>query len=142
LGVVHARTMLLLPPDTWIVVDVIRGTGSHLVESFLHFHPSVRIKKIAETRTGLPLRRWTVEFGDQIYGLATYGAGEFDLRKNWCAEQFGDRQPSTVLHGSWKGTIPTGVIHVFTPLETSLPHIAMDWRGDSIEINGHKIPLR
>jgi len=34
------------------------------------------------------------------------------------------------------------MIHVFTPGGVSLPHIAVDWRGKSIEINGHKIPLR
>ena len=48
-GVVHARTILLLPPDTWIVVDLLRGSGSHLVESFLHFHPRVRVEALADS---------------------------------------------------------------------------------------------
>jgi hypothetical protein len=82
-----------------------------------------------------------VEFADQIYGLTTYGAGKFDLRKSWYAEQFGDRRPCTVLRWARKGTIPTGTIHVFTPMETSLPHISADWRGNSIEVDGHQIPL-
>ena len=141
LGVVHARTVLLLPPNTWIVVDIISGTGSHLVESFLHFHPRVRVEEHAETRTGVPLRRWTLEFADQIYWLAAYGAGEFDLGKNWYAEQFGDRQPCTVLRWTWKGPIPAGMIHVFAPVGDSLPGLVPDWRGKSIVINGHKIPL-
>jgi len=142
LGVVHARTVLLLPPDTWIVVDVIRGMGSHLVESFLHFHPRVGVKECTETHPGLPPRRWAVQFADQIYGLATYGAGQIDLLKSWHSEEFGDCQPCTVLRWAWKGTIPRGMIHVFTPMETPLPHIAVDWHGDSIEINSNKIPLR
>ena len=37
LGVVHARTILLLPPDTWIVVDLLSGTGSHLRRVFPAF---------------------------------------------------------------------------------------------------------
>ncbi|HXW15896.1 MAG TPA: heparinase II/III-family protein, partial [Terriglobia bacterium] len=140
-GVVHARTILLLPPDTWIVADHLRGRGSHLIECFLHFHPRVRIEEHAESRAGLPLRHWTAEFANQIYWLATYGAGEFDLLKSWHSEQFGDRQPSTVLRWTWKGTIPAGMFHIFTPIETSLPRIAADWSGKSIEVNGRKIPL-
>ena len=144
LGVVHARTILLRAPDTWIVADLLTGSGSHRVESFLHFHPRVRVEALAdamETSAGLPLRRWTVEFADQSYLLATYGDGQFDLLKSWYSEQFGNRQPSTALRWAWQGAIPTGMIHVFTPVGTSLPHIAADWSGNSIEIDGHKIPL-
>jgi uncharacterized heparinase superfamily protein len=144
LGVVHARTILLLAPDMWIVADLLSGTGSHLVESFLHFHPTVRVEALAdlgETAAGLPLHRWTVEFGGQSYSLATYGAGQFDLLKSWYSERFGYRQPSALLRSTWRGTIPTGMIHVFTPQGASLPHLAADWAAKSIEIDGHKIPL-
>jgi len=144
LGVVHARDILLRAPDTWIVADLLRGNGTHRVESFLHFHPRVRVETLEdamETSFGVPLHRWTVEFAYQSYLLATYGAGQFDLLKSWYSEQFGNRQPSTALRWAWQGTIPTGMIHVFTPVGTSLPHIAVDWSGNSIEIDGHKIPL-
>jgi uncharacterized heparinase superfamily protein len=152
MGVVHARTILFHAPDTWIVADLLRGNGSHLVESFLHFHPRVSVEPVAEhmethasrmeSGTGLPPRRWTVGIADQPYLLAAYGAGEFDIRKSWYAERFGDRQPSTALRSAWRGTIPAGMIHIFTPMGTSLPHITADWAGNSIEIDGHKIPLR
>jgi uncharacterized heparinase superfamily protein len=144
LGVVHVRRILLHPPDTWIVADLLRGLGSHRVESFLHFHPGVRVGALAdlmEISAGRPLRRWRVEFADQSYLLATYGAGQFDLLKSWYSEQFGNRQSSTALRWAWQGTIPMGMIHVFTPVGTSLPHIAVDWSGNSIEIDGHKVPL-
>jgi hypothetical protein len=145
LGVVHARKILLRPPDTWIVVDFLCGSGSHLVESFLHFHPRVRVealKNVRETSAGQPVRRWTMEFADQSYLLATYGDGKFDLRKSWYSEQCGNRQASTALRCAWQATIPTGMIHVFTPTGIPLPPIAVDWLGNSIEIDGHKIPLR
>ena len=145
LGVAHARTILFHAPDTWIVADLLRGSGSHLVESFLHFHPGVLVETVTdlnETSDGLPLRRWTVEFAHEPYLLTAYGAGEFDNRKSWYAERFGDRQPSTALRWTWKGTIPTGMIHIFTPMGTSLPHIAADWAGNSIAIDGQKMPLR
>jgi len=145
LGVIHARTIVLHAPYTWIVADLLKGSGSHLVESFLHFHPRVRVEgcpDCMETSTGLPLRRWTVILGDQSYWLATYGPGQFDLHQSWYSERFGNRQPSTVLSWAWRGPIPAGMIHIFTPMGASLPHIAADWPGNSIEIAGAKIPLR
>lgn len=143
-GVVHARTILFHSPNTWIVADLLRGSGSHLVESFLHFHPRVRVEAQTdrmETTTDPPLRRWTVEYAHQPYLLAAYGEGHFELLKSWYSEQFGNRQPATALRWVWRGTIPTGMIHVFTPVGASLPHLAADWSGKSIEIDGHKIPL-
>jgi uncharacterized heparinase superfamily protein len=144
-GVVHARTILLHVPDTWIVVDSLKGSGSHLVESFLHFHPSVRIEALAEaneTSAEIPIRRWSVEFAGQSYLLATCGAGQFELLNSWYAEQFGNRQTSTALRWARWGEIPTGMVHVFTPAGVTVPRIAGDWVGNSIEIEGYKIPLR
>ncbi len=144
LGVVHARTILLHPPDTWMVVDLLRGSGEHRVEAFLHFHPRVRIEAMAgarETSAGLPVRCWTVEFTDQSYLLATYGDGRLGLVETWYSEQFGNRQRATAIHWAWQGTIPTGMIHIFAPVGTSLPLFTVDWSGNSIEIGGNKIPL-
>ena len=144
LGVVHARTILLLPPDTWIVADLLTGGGSHLVESFLHFHPRVRIEAlpdVADNGTGLPLQRWTVEFDGQTYSLVTCGPGQVNLGTSWYSEQFGDRQASTVLRWVWQGTIPAGMIQVFVPAGDSLPHLAADWAGGSIEVDGRRISL-
>jgi len=144
LGVVHARTILLHASDTWIVVDLLRGKGSHRVESFLHFHPQVRVEVQPDrmkTGNGMPLRCWSVEFADQSYELGTYGDGQFELRKSWYAEQFGIRQPSKALCWAWQGNIPTGMVHIFTPVGAALPHVDADWPGNSIEIDGRKIPL-
>jgi uncharacterized heparinase superfamily protein len=144
LGVVHARQILLCPLDTWIVVDLLRGKGYHRVESFLHFHPSVHIEAqvgVMDASAGPPLRRWTAKFADQTYWLATYGDGQFGLVESWYAEQFGNRRPSTALRWAWQGTIPAGMIHVFAPAGASLPHLAVDWSGNSIEIGGNKISL-
>jgi hypothetical protein len=145
LGVVHARTVLFRAPDTWIVADLLQGTGSHLIESFLHFHPAVRVEPVTdlqESTEGQPLHRWTLGVADQPYLLTACGAGKFEMRRSWYAEQFGDRQPSTALHSVWHGAVPTGIIYVFTPVGTSLPRIAADWAGNSIAIDGHSIRLR
>ncbi len=145
LGVVHARKTLLCPPDTWIVADLLAGRGTHAIESFLHFHPRVHVEPVGgavETIAGLPIHRWTAEFEGQSYLLRTYGNGQFELKKTWYAEQFGNRQPSTALRWAWRGTMPAGMIHVFAPAGTSLPHLVGDWSANWIEIAGHKIPIR
>jgi hypothetical protein len=33
------------------------------------------------------------------------------------------------------------MIHIFMPTDTPLPRIVADWAGNSIEIEGQKIPL-
>jgi hypothetical protein len=145
LDVVHTRTILLRAPDTWIVVDHLNGGGAHQVESFLHFHPRVRVEARAdcmEPNAGPPLRRWTLELAHKPYVLAAYGAGQLDILQSWYSERFGNPEASTTLRWTWWGTVPTGMIHSFAPLGTSLPHIAADWFGKSIEIDGHKILLR
>jgi len=144
-GVGHAREILLRAPDTWIVADLLRGSGTHRVESFLHFHPQVRVKALDEhtaASDGMPLRRWLLEFAGQAWSLVTYGEGQFDLIESWYSEQFGKRQPSTALRWAWKGTIPTRKVHVFIPKSIPAPHIAADGSGKSLEIDGHTIPLR
>ncbi len=142
LGVVHSRTILMHPPDTWIVADILTGGGSHLVESFVHFHPRVRVAAIAVAAdAGPPIRRWSLGFGGERYQLAAYGAGEFDLLRSWYSEQFGERAPSTALRWLWRGPAPAGMIHVIAPLADSLPRVAADWPGKSITVEGHKIPL-
>ena len=144
-GVGHARTIFLQAPDTWIVADLLSGGGTHRVESFVHFHPLVRVKALDDltaASNGMPLRRWLLEFAGQAWSLVTYGEGQFDLIESWYSEQFGKRQPSTALRWAWKGTIPTGRVHVFIPTGIAAPHIVADGLGKLLEIDGHKIPLR
>ena len=142
LGVVHAREIFLCPPDTWIVVDLLRGSGSHLIESFLHFHPDVCIKAIAGTQNSVPaVHHWSVDFGGHSYLLAAHGDSNFDLLQSWYSRQFGNRQPSTALRWAWQGNVPTGMMHVFAPAGTPAPSLALDWAGNSINIGGNKIPL-
>ena len=144
LGVVHTRTIVLLRPDTWIVADLLGGSGTHRVESFLHFHPTVCVEALGGLIghiAGLSIRGWKVEFADQSYLLAAYGAGQFDLRQSWYSERFGGRQSSTALRWAWQGILPAGMISVFAPMGSSLPHIAVDWSEKLIEIDGREIPL-
>jgi uncharacterized heparinase superfamily protein len=145
LGVVHARTILLQGADTWIVIDRLKGCGEHMIESFLHLHPSVGLEERndeSNRSVSLPLLRWNLKFIDQRYALTTFGPGQFELRAGWYSERFGNRQPCTVLRWTWRGSIPAGMIHVFAPASAAPPPIAANWAGSSIEVAGVTIPLR
>lgn len=140
LGVVHARTILWRAPDTWIVVDHLEGSGTHQAESFVHFHPRVRVEPCGESGGGVPLRLWQVML-TQPYLLAVYGAVQPEMLPSWHAERFGSREASTTLRIAWQGRLPAGMIHLFIPLGVSLPCISADWPGKVIEIDGRRIPL-
>jgi len=43
-GVIHTRQTILYGRETWVIVDRLGGRGAHHVESFLHFHPNVRVE--------------------------------------------------------------------------------------------------
>jgi hypothetical protein len=38
--------------------------------------------------------------------------------------------------------MPTGMIHMFTPMGASPPNLMVDWPANVIEIDGRRIPLR
>jgi hypothetical protein len=40
---IHRRIIEALPGKRWSVRDLIEGRGSHLVESFIHIHPELRL---------------------------------------------------------------------------------------------------
>ena len=144
LGVAHARKILWRAPDTWIATDLLRGSGIHRVESFLHFHPSVCIEAVAEfpnAATGFLVRHWAVKFANQTYALVTYGGGQFEVLESSYSDHFGKYQTSAVLCQTYQGTIPAGIIHIFTPATVPLPRIAANWSEEWIEIDSKRILL-
>ena len=46
LGITHKRRTLFRKPHYWIIQDFIEGSGSHKLESFLHFSPEMTITEI------------------------------------------------------------------------------------------------
>jgi uncharacterized heparinase superfamily protein len=143
-GIGHARKILWQGPDTWIVADLIEGSGHHRVESYLHFHPLVRIEALddlIDDAAGLPLRRWKVSFAGQTYGLLILGEGQFELIESRYSDYFGKCQAARALRWTYEGIIPVGFIHIFIPATVPLPRIAASWSEGWIEIDGKRITL-
>lgn len=65
----HHRTIECRIGQSWQVTDYVRGTGTHLLESFVHFHPDLVLREagghwLLVDAAGLPLFRVAVNGGD------------------------------------------------------------------------------
>jgi uncharacterized heparinase superfamily protein len=49
----HMRHVIRLAQGVWVIHDEITGTGTHTVESFLHFHPEITLRRENSAMTAL-----------------------------------------------------------------------------------------
>jgi uncharacterized heparinase superfamily protein len=135
-GVVHSRLIALMPGNSWLVIDSLNGTGKHLVESFVHFHPAVRVEiqnDSAPDGAGTGATGWAIRFGEYQYFLTTHGSGELAARESWYAPEFGLRQPQTALHWTWRGDLPVRLVYAFTPAGQTPRVIPLDLIREGVE---------
>jgi uncharacterized heparinase superfamily protein len=106
---VHRRVMECRIGHCWQVADDIIGRGSHLVESFLHFHPSFRLEK---RRDG-----WIAacqESGLRFRVTATGAAAEREP-STYCP-RFGVRHDNWMLVMTRKAELPMRLTYVIEKL--------------------------
>jgi uncharacterized heparinase superfamily protein len=143
-GVIHYRTIVLTPRRCWVVIDFLGGKGKRLVESFIHFHPSVGVEMSDPPSNNGPVRAdtcWAVRFGEEQYFLTTLGGGVARPQQTWYAPEFGLRQHRTTLHWAWQGDLPASLIYALTPAGQTLPLIEPRPGQPAIEIDGVLVPL-
>lgn len=143
-GVIHSRAIVHVPQDSWVIADTLRGAGQHRVESFIHFHPDVRVEPYANSHTfeqGTLQAKWLVHFAEHHYVLMVPETGRFSIAESWYAPEFGVRRPRRVLHGMWDGSLPVRLLYALAPL-TSNPLIVRETSGEKgAEINGVLVPV-
>ena len=143
-GVIHSRMIVLTPRNCWVVIDSLNGKGKHLVESFIHFHPAVRVENVnnlARIAIGTASERWAVQFNEKQYFLTTLGPGKLMARESWYAPEFGLRQHRTTLHWSWEGDLPVRLIYTLTPVGERPPVISQCLGQEAIEVDSISLPL-
>ncbi len=143
-GVIHSRAIIRVPDNSWVVVDSLRGKGHHVAESFIHFHPKVRVDICGdgETLAAEVMRpRWIIQFADCRYFLMTLGAGEFALRESWYSPEFGLRQTQTVIHWTWEGEVPAKMLYAFGPVGVGPLAVRQLPEQKAVQINRVLIPL-
>ena len=143
-SVTHFRMIVLTSTNSWVVIDSLSGKGKHLVESFIHFHPAVRVENVNNPPTsaaGTASTCWAIQFGEYQYFLTTLGPGELMARESWYAPEFGLRQHRTTLHWSWEGDLPVRLIYTFTPVGERLPVISQCLGPEAVEVDNIPLPL-
>jgi uncharacterized heparinase superfamily protein len=145
--VVQSRTVFGVPGNCWVVADRLRGRGLHHVESFVHFHPSVRLKACeprcnrGTSGADTVRRRALVSFGRYHYVLMTLGPGEPVVIESWYSPEFGLRLASQVLSLTGELRLPGTMVHAFVPAGSTPPVVGLVQEGKAIEINGRVLPL-
>ncbi len=144
LGIAHQRQIILGPGNRWIIVDVVRGTGTHRVESFIHFHPKACVEALPDADAASPdgfQKRFVIRVGSRSYVLLSSSEGRFELKEAWYSPEFGRREKQVVAYWTWEGVLPARLAYAFAPAEVDFPKIAFEYNPESLKIDNVRIPL-
>jgi len=100
-----------------VLLDTVTGTGTHVIEAFLHFHPAVTVH-------GISPQTYRLTLAECIIGCISYKHWqEASLSLGWFCPEFGKREPNTVLRLVATVQLPfTGYIMI--NLDAALPPVA------------------
>jgi len=115
--IIHRRQFELVhSPLSLNITDTLEGTGSHLIESFLHFAPSV-IVEIAEPQKAIARN----ENGRYIVSV---GAGAISLHDTSYSSSYGVRERNKSLKVTWNTMLPTA-------FQITIQRDAANWKEQS-----------
>ena len=87
---IHSRE-LTYQPGRLLLLDSVTGEGTHDIEAFLHFHPSVFLENISSDEFNLLV-------GGQIIGHISFQQWpEAQISQGWYCQEFGRREANRVL---------------------------------------------
>ena len=118
LGIIHSRAIVHLDMTSWVFVDRVTGKGSHKLESFIHFHPSINLRPItdpAASSIDAMVSRWSFEFAGLRYVLMTLGDGTLTRTEAWYSPGFAIRLPQSVIHWTREGGLPATMVYAVVP---------------------------
>lgn len=126
------RFIASLPGGYWLVLDEIKGRGSHAIESLVHLSPNAACE-VGETRTDVTMGSLKVRFypyHDQAGSpsITRRTRGQLEPIQGWYAPEFGKRMPNSVLSFSSNSVLPAKVGYLVAPAD----HEVSSW---SVEVN-------
>ncbi len=99
-NVVHQRTIDYDVRHGWTIEDRLNGSGHHLVESFIHFHPEINASVI-QNKVILAEPN-----GAAIAALEVAGDADIMLEKGWYFPEFGRKMNNDTIIIRKSGTLP------------------------------------
>lgn len=130
----HTRTVLQSGRGYGVIVDEIRGSGSHGCVGRLHFHPECEVEGTAEL--GVRVRR-----GDRALLLRwapgvrlTTRKGERNPIQGWVASEFGKRVPGWVVESTVEGALPLIQAVVLVPVDGGAARAVIEEGGEALSV--------
>ena len=115
----HRRFIIALPPRRWIVIDEVFGTGTHTLESFIHFAPGVDCRMedgVVSLRSASCDMRLYPLFENSSTGAGVKCVkGQTEPIQGWYAPEFGKTFPNPVVELSLSSTLPARVAYLIAP---------------------------
>ncbi len=144
LGVIHSRQIVRGAGDLWIVADHLRGAGTHRTESFIHFHPAIRVEPCGLGEDPVPggwRKRVVLTTTRRRYFLISPTVGSFAIKQAWYSPEFGRREKQCVGFWVWEGRLPVCLCYAFLPADRPLPEISLSSVGNALRIGNTIVPL-
>jgi hypothetical protein len=116
-AVVHRRRVIFVKPEFWIVIDDLRGHGTHSAEWSFQFAP-LTVALGADQSARVETARGSVVWISPISSVALDAAvatGDFAPIRGWISPDYGLRVPSPMLIYSTTSPLPVRVITVWYP---------------------------
>jgi hypothetical protein len=115
----HRRFIIALMLRRWIVIDEVLGTGTHTLESFIHFAPGVdcRVEDgVVSLRSASCDMRLYPLFENSSTGAGVKCVkGQTEPIQGWYAPEFGKTFPNPVVELSLSSTLPARVAYLIAP---------------------------
>lgn len=97
---IHNRQISYDGQGSWVITDVLEGTGRHRMESFVHIHPDLSIVESGVGRFSIERR------GEALAMVEVLGACQMKIEQGYYFPEFGLRQKNPVLAFSCYGQVP------------------------------------
>jgi uncharacterized heparinase superfamily protein len=120
-GLTHARWIAWLDEKAWFICDRISGHGKHTVQSFIHFHPSVRLGH----NSGL-----IKAYGNScVLSVLPFGFSGEELLHGWYCPEFGKRVANKVLMLTNMTSLPVECGYLLIPGLVDQAELSTDNHG-------------
>jgi uncharacterized heparinase superfamily protein len=97
--IIHRRQFEIVhSPLSLVITDTLKGTGSHLIESFLHFAPSVTVENVSPQKA--------IARNENGRYIISASAGEISLHDTSYSRSYGVRERNKSLKITWNTLFP------------------------------------
>lgn len=126
-GVIHRRRLLFVAPESWLIVDDLRGSGEHKVDFSFHFAPDLEVSNIERVEDGLLVRAEPEDFALHLFAGRLIQSvklirGDTAPPGGWASRGYGRKQPCSLLRVTLAGLMPAVVLTYLVRADSHARH--------------------